>query len=498
MAYQVPTLDELLAMGVALFKGLLPDRNIGSRFVPAWKFVKTIAGLATDVNANVQSAVKDVMPDSAGTVGIDRWLKIVSPGGSPLRKGATPARKSNAGRVVGGVGATTVVGDLLVHRASGLQFQINENATVPIAGFIDVDIAGVDVGSKTRLEAGEVLEYIATPVGITTQVELQLALDEDGFDSEQNGAARNRLLSAMSQPTAGGNQNDYVAWATAQTGIAQAFVYPNRAGLGTVDVAALHSGTGTARILTAGEVTALLAILQTLAPLPVGGPGGSLRVLTVLSEVANVEMTITPNGDPQYAMDYDDSAGPATVLVYTPASRTVQLAAARPATMKAGDRIVFRGVGSSQDGTPLTVEALVSTDSFILQETPTVNPAATDQIYAGGPLTKLIRDAVLAHINGDVLYADVAGPLPGANADSTVNLQVLANGIGTSNVNGAYGTWNGTLQRGTLAKIASYTRGVRNQNVVAPVADQDSTDYTFPLDTQIGLLTPGFVLIRRG
>jgi len=499
MAYQVPSLDDMLGFLTALFKGLLPTRNVGSRFVFNWKLLKVIAGAVTDIHANVASAVKDVMPDTALDAALDRWLAIFSPGGSGLRKGATPSRKSSAGRVRGAVAATTVIGDLLVHRASGLSFQVNSNATIPVGGFVDVDILAIDKGSKTRLEAGEVLEYLSTPAGLKTQVELQLALDQDGFDSEQNGAARSRLLAALSSPTAGGNQSDYVGWALAQIGIAAAYCYPNRAGIGTVDVSALHAGTGTARILNPSEVTALQAVIALLAPAQVGGTGGSLRILTSIPQTANVEITLTPDGSPQYTFDWDDTAGPATVLSWTPATRTLQFSAARPSTMQAGHRLVFGGVATLQDGAPYVVEALaIAGDSVILQTAPTVAPANTDLVYAGGPLTQPVRDAILAHLNGDVLYADASGPLPGAIAESTTNLQILATGIGTANPSGVYGSWVGSLVRGTLQKIAMYTRGVRNQNVITPAADLDATDYAIPNDAQIGLLNPGYVLVRRG
>jgi uncharacterized phage protein gp47/JayE len=508
VAYKVPTLEEMLAFLVALFKGLFPDRAIGSRFTPAWKLMKVIAGAITDVHANVATGLDNVMPDKARKEFLDRWIGIVQPGGIATRKGATPARRAKAGRVTGAVGATTVVGDQLIHRASGLLFQVNSNGTIPAAGYVDVDIVAIDTGSKTRLEAGEILEYLTTPPGISTQVELQLALTDDGYDQEQDGAARNRLLDAMSSPSSGGNQADYVGWALAQPGIAHAFCYPNRAGLGTVDIAALHAGNGTARKLNAGEIATLQAALAQLVPATVGGSGGGLRVLTTVEETANVELTITPDGTPAYAFDWDDSSAP-TVLSWTAATRTLQFAGgARPGTLQAGHRLCIKGVASQQDSAPLVVESLSGPDSVVLQTVPKkpdgtdATPTSTDIVYAGGPMTAIIRDAIIAHINGDILYAGPSGPLPGQTAESsgvsTSDLQVLASGVGTSNPAGIYGTWAGALTRATLAKIAMYTRGVRNQAVIVPAADQDSTDYAFPNDSQIGFLVPGYVLVRRG
>lgn len=497
MAYKVPTLEGMLGFLVALFKGLLPDRNISSRFTPAWKLMKTIAGAATDINANVASAVKDVMPTTARGAKLDEHLYIYAPGGIVGRKGATPARKSKAGRVTGQLGYTTVVGDQLRHVASGLLFQVNQLGTIPAAGYVDVDIVAVDTGSKTRLEKGEVLEFLNTPTGLQTQVVLQLALDEDGSDAEQDGAARNRLLAALRKPAAGGNQADYVGWTLAQLGIDAAFCYPNRAGIGTVDIAALHAGSGTSRKLTSGERATLLLALQALAPTQLAAPAGALRVLTTVEETANVELTISPNGEAAYAFDWDDST-PLVVLAWTPATRTLQFSTARPTTMAAGHRIVLKGVGSSQDGTPYKIEALSSTDAVILEAAPTNAPVATDIVYAGGPLTAPIRDAILAHINGIVLYAGPDGPLPATTADSTLLLEQLIDGIGTSNPAGVYGSWRGGLYKGALSTIAMYTRGVRNHSIITPAADLESTDYAFPNDAQIGYQVPGYVLVRKG
>jgi uncharacterized phage protein gp47/JayE len=515
VAYKVPTLEQMLAFLLAMFKGQLPDRNVGSRFSPLWKVVKVIAGAATDVNANVDKGFQDAMPDTAKGAGLDRWIGIYKPGGTATRKAATPARKAGAGRVRGTAAATTSIGDQLIHRASGLLFQVNSLGTIPgVAPLqVDVDILALDKGAKTRLAKGEILEYLAAPAGIQTKVELQKDLDDDGVDAEQDGSARNRLLAAIGSPSSGGNQADYVGWALAQLGISQAFAYPNRAGLGTVDVAALHTGVGSARILNAGEMTTLLAALQALAPAQLASTGGALRVLTVIgggtdaANLGNVEMTVTADGTPAFAFDWDDTTPP-VVLAWTAGTRTLQFNAARPATMQAGHRIVLKGVVSSQDGAPVVIEALVSTDSVILQTIPKrvdgtdAAPAATDIVYAGGPLTDVVRPAIVAHLNGDVLYAAAAGPLPGAvaaaTATSVAQLNVLATGIGTANPAGVYGAWVGGLLRANLAKIATYTRGVRNQTVITPAADQEAVDYAFPLDTQIGLLTSGYVLVRRG
>jgi hypothetical protein len=78
--------------------------------------------------------------------------------------------------VRGTPGAATAVSDQLIHRASGLLFQVNSAATIPAATalpFVDVDILAISVGAATRLKKGEILEYLSAPAGLQTKIELQ-------------------------------------------------------------------------------------------------------------------------------------------------------------------------------------------------------------------------------------------------------------------------------------------------------------------------------------
>jgi uncharacterized phage protein gp47/JayE len=509
MAYQVPTLDAFTQFLTAYFRGLFPNRNVGSRFAFYWKLVRIIAAAVTDVHAHVNAAGKDFMPDTTSKGTLDRWLAIVG----LVRKSATPARKSAALLVTGTAATAIPVDTQLLHRATGQIFKIQTATTISGAGSILADVVGISTGSSTRLLKGETLEFITPIAGVGQYAKLSLALDEDGQDAELDGAAIVRLLKALGEPTSGGNQADFVRWALAVTGISSAYCYPNRAGIGSVDVAALHTGTGTARSLSAGERATLLAALQALAPAQLAAQGGALRVLTTVVEANTVDLSIQTNGEQQYAWDWDDGGAAGTwpvIASWTAGTLTMQFTAARPATMKAGDRLYVVGVTNPlQSGAPVVIQSLVSTDSVILASAPTApdGSAATlaaggDKVRAGGPLTSRIRDAVIAHMNSDTLYAAPTYALPGAVAAaqsiSTVGMQVLLDGIGTSNPGRIYGAWNGALRRQSLATIATYTRGVGGLVINTPVAEiTESTDYAYPSDAQIGMISVGPIYVGK-
>lgn len=489
MSYSVPTFTQSEEFLVALFKSFFSDRNVGSRRSYHRYKLRVASACVTELHDHQTSAQDDVMPDSAEGAFATRWGGIVG----TERKGATGARKTDALRVFGAIGATADEDETLSHPETGQQFALGEDVLIPAAGYIDVDVYAISEGSATRLDAGEVLVFDATPAGIESEAELQLDLDEDGFDEEQDGAFKRRYLAVFAEPQAGGNQSDYVRWALEVDGIATAFCYPNRAGIGSVDVAAFHTGEGSARSLTETERDELLAYIQELTSSQIGGDGGALRILTTTADEQDVEITITTDDD----FDWEGSAIVQSVVAV---DRKITFTTARPASMKAGDRIVIDGVASDNDGSVLVIESLSSTDSIILEEWPNDDPAATDIVYPAGPQTAAVRAAIIAHMNGEIVYADQDGPLPESVAveqgTSLVGLNILADGIGPANPSREYGTWSGALVRAVLHKLATYTRGVSNAEVITPGADYEAEDPDFPDDEEIFFIVPGKVLVR--
>lgn len=517
MPFKIPSMDETRAFVVALGKALFPRANLGSRRSWHGRKATYFAGGVTQLHAHADSAQRDAHPLTAGDgPPIAAWGDAVS----VPRKGATPARMAAAGRVRG-TGTTPVTAGLqLRHEASGLIFEIENGATIPGApgadGFVDCDIVASQdagsVGSVTNLSAGETLNFLITPAGLQTAVVLQLDL-ENGFDNEGFGSYRGRVLAALSQPTAGGNAADFRKWALASLNVvAEAFPYSNRAGRGTADVAVFYAGSGAARAVSAPDRASVLAYLQTQAPFQVAGPnlGGvaPLRVLLTVPDPQPVEIRIETDGQAANAFDWDDTSNP-TVLAWQPGGVTnkLQFAAALPSTLRAGHRLVLVGVATAQDGREYTIDSIAGADSVILVETPPVAPAATDKIYSGGPVVTPIRSAIVAHLDGQIVYAGRGlTPLPAATAESQgvsiVNLDVLAEGIGPANPGGKYNTpvgpaWSGGIIRAALFSIAKYQAGVRNVTIVTPASDYEALDDPFPNDGQIHYVTPGAVVIRR-
>lgn len=459
MAFNIPSLNQLTDFVIGVARALLPTKN-WSRYAPGWKFFRSIVVAVTEVHAHVTTALKDLMPDTASGEFLDRWGFVVN----ITRKSATPARKSSALRITGTLSATVSAGDTLVHDATGLRFMVNEDETIPAALFVDVDIVAIDTGKQTQLSEGETLRFETPPTNINEEATLVLDLDEDGDDAESDAAYRERILDRFSNPPLGGAQNDYVQWALQVTGIASAYAYPGRAGRNSVDVAALHSGTGTARLLTGGEIAELLAYLDEKKP-----AGVAIRVLTVDDQEQNIIVRVKPNGESQYEFDWDDSTS-LTVSTWNGTTRQLTFTTDRPTSMKAGDRISIAPNTAGGDGIQHVIESLVSTNAVILETVPALAPTGSSAVYSGGPLVDPIRDAIIEHVAS----------------------------LGTSNTDlNPYGSWEANLRPENLTKICQSIVGVKKSSVLQPSSTVEPPDNEYPNDGTVYIIVPVLVQVRR-
>jgi uncharacterized phage protein gp47/JayE len=467
-----PTYEEMADFLVALFKMLFPDQDVSRTSLPAL-MAKVMAAAATENHAHIRGVLADLLPDTSEYPTLARWGTI---SGRP-QKGATVARKAAALRLTnsGGADRDLDIGTELVH-SSGLRFALNQDITVPAAAggsptTRDADVISIDTGSACRLAAGEVLTFTSPPpAGIEDTAELQIAIDEGGDDLESAGDHRRRILARFATPPLGGAAADYVAWSEALEGVASAYCYPIRAGLGTVDVAALHAGTGTDRLLNPSERAALLAKLQASRPV-----SATVRVLEVLAQPAGVEVTVRDTGEAAYAWDWVDET-PLEVDGWDGPTLKLTFSADRPDSMVAGGRLILRDVLGLNDGRQYAIESLSGSDAVILEEYPKdytgadLDPLSTDLVYSGGELVDPVRDAIGAHID----------QLGTANPDAT-----------------SYGAWEGNLRVAALYHVVGDVPGVRDATVEVPANNVEAVDPAFPGDAQVYVITRKGLFVRR-
>lgn len=469
MPFTLPSFIETLADLVADFQNRFPQANV-SKLSGHWKRLAVFAGGVAMLHRHIQVVARDVMPDTASAAQLDRHGSIYG----VARRAATGASKATALRITGTLAAAYTAGDQLT-TVDGLIFALAASGAIPAALFVDVDVVAVSTGAATRKSAGTVMTFTSPGAGIDDTATLQLDMDEGGTDLELDGAYRVRILDTIAQPVMGGNANDYRQWAKEVAGIEEAYVWPLRGGLGSVHLAALHTGTGAQRVLSAGERTDLKAYIDALRP--VGYE--DFEVLTTTEQATDVEILVEPEEDTAYEFDWNDET-PLVVNAWTAGTRTLQFTTARPADMKVGDRIAYKRLTATvNDGHEHVVEALSSTDAVILRadaELDTSPPVVGNAVYSGGPLVSVVRDAIVAHM-------DLLGPGRGDTLDPAQDFS-----SGSS-------YWEGTLRTSKLHNLAQKQRGVLDTELVTPVANVVPANEAPSLS--VAFLSPRQVIVRR-
>ena len=457
MPFAVRNFDDTLEVLLAAAAGRFPTRQL-SRFGDFNKRLRVVALGLADASYNLRQAQLDVMPDTASGDFLDRHGSIWGVD----RKGATGAAGDSVYRVFGDVAAAIPDLEPLTHLPSGLQFETRQAGVINAQGFFDIDIAAISTGVQTNLEADQELSFDSTPTNLQQGGRILVDLT-GGLDEESDADYQARILSQIGAPELGGSRSDFDKWILeAAAYVASAYTYPNRNGGGTVDLAGLKSGTGSARLLSLGERTEIFDAVQLLRPVT-----ATIRVLEVIAEPTDVEVRVKPENDPALVFDWDDSTPP-TLLTYASGTRTLTLAAARPVSMAVGDRSTLDD--PLRDGREFTIEQLVSTDAMILTDDFGFVPTVTSKVYSGGPLVQPARESILA-------LFDSLGP---SNPDAT-----------------SYGPWEGNLRQSSLFEVVQTTAGVLDSDVIDPAATVAADDPAFPGNTSVGLLIPRKTLVRR-
>ena len=481
-SYPIPDLDQQHRRLLALRGAIMPqaDTSPGGTF---WRDDRVTAAAVTDLHAHIQAVDRDASPFTAEGQALEDWGKLRA----VPRKGATPSQRAQALEVRGTTGTQLAAGTVLVERNTGLTIQLTAAETIGAAGTALCDIQSIDTGARVNFAAGTAFDFRSPPAGVSQQAKLILAM-QGGLDAEQQGPYRGRILSRFQRPPQGGNRNDYTQWALEVEGVDAAYALPERMGVGNVDLVALRNGQGANRLLTAAERQTVLDHILARRPI-----GATVRVLEATTTTVDAALHITPLADQRYHFDWDDLGTGLTIQTYDPATRLVTCATALPDSFRAGVRLVIDH--ASLGGQVLLAQALTAGNAFLLalpDETLPFTPAPGDTIYAAGPLTQPIRDAILTG------YAASDGsPIPGIHS------------LGPANEASRYGPWIDTVERPRLASAALAVAGVYRATVpaLALAGAQLTGDVARPQDpaeigalpdetTTIGILTAGQILIR--
>ena len=173
--------------------------------------------------------IKQFFPDTADTEFLEKHAGLRG-----LRRRNATYSAGKGATVSGNPDAVIAVG-LQIKTEDGRFYETTESAVIPASGSVIVAVRSLATGAVQNIKTATKGSFMAAPVGVSTDVVLNDVVG--ATNAESDSSLLERLLNKIRRPAAGGNKYDYKDWALEVDGFEQAYVYPLRRGLGTVDIA---------------------------------------------------------------------------------------------------------------------------------------------------------------------------------------------------------------------------------------------------------------------
>lgn len=224
----VPNLEEIRASLLRDYQTYYPNADT-SEDSDAYARASSLAACAEGIYAHQKWLIKQFFPDTADTEFLEKHAGLRG----LRRRNATYAAGKGA-TVSGNPDAVIAVG-LQIKTEDGRFYETTESAVIPASGSVIVAVRSLATGAAQNIKTATKGSFMAAPVGVSTDVVLNDVMG--ATNAESDSSLLERLLNKIRRPAAGGNKYDYKDWALEVDGVEQAYVYPLRRGLGTVDIA---------------------------------------------------------------------------------------------------------------------------------------------------------------------------------------------------------------------------------------------------------------------
>jgi len=190
-------------------------------------FAVVWAGVAHTMHGHIELGVDQVFGETA----IRHYLLMhASRYGITL----TPATFASGDVRVVGAGLHSVPEDAILVRDDGTSYRVT--STVIFTGTGSVPVECETAGSTGNMEEEDTLAFESPIAGIDSSASVDTGGITGGFDEEDIEDLRSRYLHRRREPSLGGSNADYIAWATSVAGVTRAWVGRHIDGLGTLRV----------------------------------------------------------------------------------------------------------------------------------------------------------------------------------------------------------------------------------------------------------------------
>lgn len=224
----VPTLEDIRAALLRDYQTYFPHADT-SEDSDTYARASSLAACAEGIYAHQKWLIKQFFPDTADTEFLEKHAGLRG----LRRRNATYA--AGKGATVSGNPDAIITAGLQIKTEDGRFYETIESAVISAGGSALVAVRSLATGAVQNIKTATKGSFMSAPVGVSSDVVLNNVVG--ATNAESDSSLLNRLLNKIRRPAAGGNKYDYKDWALEVDGVEQAYVYPLRRGLGTVDIA---------------------------------------------------------------------------------------------------------------------------------------------------------------------------------------------------------------------------------------------------------------------
>lgn len=282
MAFDRPTLSELVARAIADIETRLPGADARARRSNLAVLARTQAGAAHGLYGYLDWLSRQVMVDTAEAEHLARHAAIWG-------IDRAPATYATGLVTLTGTTGAVVPGGTVLRRSDGAEYTTDADATL-VGGTAAATVSAVTPGAAGNADAGISLSLVTTIAGVQSAAAVDNAGIGGGADTESDASLRERLLARIQRPPQGGARRDYEAWAKEIAGVTRVWVVGAEQGLGTVTVRIATDDAATGPIPDAATVDAVAAHIDALRPV-------TADVYVVAPIAAALDLTIALSPD---------------------------------------------------------------------------------------------------------------------------------------------------------------------------------------------------------
>lgn len=256
MAFNRPTLEQLIDRVVADFELRLSSFGKLIKNTFAWVIARVLAGLAHGVYGFLDFIALQVFPDTATDENLLRW-------GSIYGIVRAPATFAQGEITITGANGSIIPAGATLSRADGLEYRTLTEVMLS-AGSATVQIRALVAGEDSNSDIGTGFFFNSTIQGVDSSA-LSTSQIGGGENEEPEDAYRARILARIQNPPLGGSASDYEQWALEVAGVTRAWVFPLYLGEGTVGLFFVKDGDSPI-IPSSGDIEAVSANIDAQRP----------------------------------------------------------------------------------------------------------------------------------------------------------------------------------------------------------------------------------------